>query len=68
MTYVLYAVKEGEPDYKEEYITETESQNILSMAKVWALQNGYAKVRVVEYKDIIEPPDFVSTINKNIRH
>jgi hypothetical protein len=60
MEYILWATKKGNPEYMEQLITETTSLEHLSEAKSWAIQNGYEKLRVMEYNG--EAPDFTQTI------
>jgi hypothetical protein len=56
MEYILWARKQGEPDWMEEVITETKDKKQLEKSKAWAKANGYEDLRVMEYNG--EAPDF----------
>jgi hypothetical protein len=62
MEYVLWATKFGEPGWKEELITSTTDKEHLERARVWALANGFHRLRVMEYRG--EKPDFTGAITK----
>ena len=57
---ILWGVKIGEPDYMEELITNNSDQ--IEQAKVWAVANGFDRLRVAEI-NLNEKPDFAKTIN-----
>ena len=58
---VLWAVKIGEPDWREEVITARADQ--FKSAKAWAIKNGFDRFRVAKI-DMGVKPDFVSTIRR----
>lgn len=58
---VLWGTKVGEPDYKEQLITENENQ--IEAAKKWAEQNGFDRLRI-QNLDLSTPPDFKKTFGK----
>ncbi len=58
---IMWAVKCGEPDWKECIITELESQ--FADARLWCKQHDYDRIRIAEI-NIGTPPDFVDTIKK----
>lgn len=60
MSYLLWAVKIGKPDWDESVITENRSKK--ELAKKWAIANGFNRFRETEIDD--NPPDFVSTLKK----
>ena len=61
---VLWAVKIGEPDYFENVIFESETNNETDIknAMKQAKLNGYDRFRIARYSDIPDKPDFVKTI------
>lgn len=54
--YILYALKKDEPEYMEDVIFETTNIKDLEDVKFQAIQRGYIKFRVAEYKG--ESPNF----------
>jgi hypothetical protein len=56
---VLFAVKENEPDYMEQLITEKEER--FEGAKKWCKDNGFNRFRIAEI-DMSKKPDFIKTI------
>jgi hypothetical protein len=56
---VLFAVKENEPDYMEQLITDKEER--IEAAKNWCKENGFDRLRIAEI-DMNEKPDFIKTI------
>lgn len=56
---ILFAVKKGEPDYMEQVITNKAER--IEDAKVWALNNGFHKMRVSTI-DLSVRPDFAKPI------
>ena len=58
---VLWGIREGEQDWQEELITSTADSKHLENAKTWALNNGFNRLRVAEFK--LEKPHFVRTIS-----
>ena len=62
MTYVLFGVKQGEPDYMEEYITETDDKIKAKQEIEKSEQNGFSKVRVLTISGN-EKPDFLGSIS-----
>lgn len=58
--FILYGVKDNQPDYMEEVITVQKSEDIIEKAKVWAIKNGYNRLRVYEFN--WEKPDFTKTL------
>lgn len=56
---ILFAVKIGEPDWKEQLITEVESR--IPEAKKWAEKAGFDRLRVAEIKDG-HLPDFKKVV------
>jgi hypothetical protein len=59
---VLWAVKIGEPDWQEELITATVSQDHLSRAKQWALANGFDRLRTAVFQEG-DKPNFAAAVN-----
>jgi hypothetical protein len=57
---VLFAVKVGDPDWKEQLITEVESR--IDGAKTWAEANGFDRCRVATIDE--SPPDFTKTVKR----
>jgi hypothetical protein len=55
---VLWGVKKGDADWKEQIITENEQQN--ENAKKWAIANGFDRFRI-QMIDLSTPPDFKKT-------
>lgn len=55
---VLWGVKKGEPDWKEQIITEQEER--IEDAKKWATANGFDRFRI-QTIDLTTPPDFKKT-------
>jgi hypothetical protein len=65
---ILWAVKQGEPDWAEQIITENESR--FDEAKKWAEANGFDRFRIAEI-DMSKKPKFgkggnVSSIEKKV--
>jgi len=60
---VLWAVKIGEPDWKEEVITNKHEQ--FENAKIWLSENGYDRIREAVI-DLNVKPNFTKTIKKEI--
>jgi hypothetical protein len=64
---LLWAVKKGEPDWKEEILYAcrgyTNLNELKSRGEKWAEENGYDRVRI-SVIDFREAPDFTKTINK----
>ena len=54
--YILYGLKKDEPEYMEDIIFETKNKKDLEDIKFQAIQKGYIKFRVAEYKG--EAPNF----------
>jgi hypothetical protein len=46
---ILFAVRKGNEDWREELITEDESK--IDAASVWARENGFDRLRVAEIED-----------------
>ena len=61
---VLFAVKIGDEPWREQLITEVEER--IESAKVWALANGFHKLRVATI-DRDTPPDFRRCLAKGGR-
>lgn len=59
---VLWATKIGDPDWKEQIITETFNDEYLERAKVWAVENGFDRLRVLDYRKG-EVYNFLKTLN-----
>ena len=57
---VLFACKLKSKDWEEELITGKE--HLIERAKIWAQNNGFDRLRVVEITN--EFPDFSKTVNK----
>ena len=57
---ILFAVKIGEADYLEQVIT-TDPKKI-EAAKVWAMSNGFDRLRVAII-NLNTQPNFINTIN-----
>lgn len=57
---ILYGTKKGEPNWKEQIITEDETQ--IEKAKTWAEANGFDRIRVATI-DLSKAPDFAGTVN-----
>lgn len=57
---ILYAVKQGEPDWCEQIITNRPED--FDRAKAWAHANGFDRFRVAEINLDLEP-DFTKTLN-----
>ena len=60
---ILWATRIGEPDWKEELITDT--QDLIEPAMKWAKENGFDRIRISVF-DTEEKPDplmFVKAIN-----
>jgi hypothetical protein len=55
---ILWAVKKGDPDWKEQIITEKEER--IEDAKKWATENGFDRFRI-QMVDLSTPPDFKKT-------
>lgn len=55
---ILWAVKIGEPDWKEQIITT--DPNMIEPAKKWAMANGFDRFRIVGI-DMSSKPDFTKT-------
>jgi hypothetical protein len=55
---VLWGVKKGDADWKEQIITENEQQ--IENAKKWAVDNGFDRFRI-QMIDLSTPPDFKKT-------
>jgi GNAT superfamily N-acetyltransferase len=55
---ILWAVKKGDPDWKEQVITENEEH--IENAKKWATENGFDRFRI-QVLDLSTPPDFKKT-------
>ena len=62
MSQVLWAHKIGDEDYVENIITETDDTEHLKAAAVWAVANGFTRLRIQEL-DLTTPPDFTKTLN-----
>jgi glycosyltransferase A (GT-A) superfamily protein (DUF2064 family) len=58
---VLYAIRKDEPEYMEEIITTNE--DVIVPATKWAQDNGFDRLRIAEYSDIPEKPDFTKVLN-----
>lgn len=56
---ILFAVRKGEEDWKEQLITEVEAR--IPAASEWAKANGFDRLRIAEIDDKI--PDFAGTIS-----
>lgn len=63
MERILWAVKVGDPDWKEVLITNDESQ--FDAAKTYFSKIGYDRFRVAEI-DLSIRPDFKKTVKKMI--
>ena len=61
MIYVVYAVKENEKDYMEDFITETSDKNYAEYAKTEILKHGFRKARIMTVNGN-EKPDFIGSI------
>jgi len=59
---VLFAVKVGEEDWKEQLITEVEDQ--IEAASKWATENGFDRLRIATI-DLSKPPDFAATVKRS---
>lgn len=57
---ILYAVKQGDPDWAEQVITTKPDQ--IEQAKAWAQANGFNRFRVAEI-DLDLEPDFRNVLN-----
>ena len=59
---ILWAVKKGDKDWQEQIITDTTSPEHLTNAKVWAVTNGFTRLRVstMQYGN---KPDFSRIFN-----
>lgn len=53
---ILWATKIGEPDWKEDLITEVEAD--IPAASEWAKANGFDRLRIAEVGDEPEMPEF----------
>lgn len=60
---VLWAVKIGDEDWQEQIITDTTSTPHLKKAKVWALKNGFNRLRVA-IMGYADKPDFSRIFNR----
>lgn len=58
---ILWGVKIGDPDWKEQIITE--NPYLIEKAKAWAEKNGFDRFRIAII-NLSEKPDFVKTIRK----
>lgn len=56
---IMFAVKRGEPSYKEQIITENE--NRFEAARAWCKANGFDRIRIANI-DLSTTPDFRETI------
>mgnify|MGYP003155004375 CR=1 FL=1 len=56
---ILYGTRKGQPDWKEEIITENEKH--FRQAKNWAKKNGFDRFRVAII-DLREKPDFTKCV------
>jgi len=52
---ILWATKKNEPEWKEQLITEQESN--IEKATKWAIENGFDRLRVSDI-DLTDRPDF----------
>lgn len=59
-TTILWATKIGDEDWQEQLITEQSDK--IEAAKVWALANGFDRLRVATIDDNARP-DFAACIN-----
>lgn len=57
---ILWGTRKGAEDWREELITEDESQ--IPDARAWAEKNGFDRFRIAEI-DLATPPDFAGTVN-----
>ena len=57
MNYVLWAVAEGDPLWKEQIITETSDRAVMKQAMEWARNHGFGHLRVLTYPEG-DPPVF----------
>lgn len=57
---VLFATKIGDPNWKEDFITDKENE--IEAATAWCKANGYDRIRVAVI-DLSTPPDFTKTLN-----
>ena len=58
----LFAVRIGAEDWQEELITEREEH--IEDAKTWAINQGFDRFRVMDFKDG-DKPDFKKILNIN---
>lgn len=58
-TRALFAVRQGEPDWAEQLITEVAER--IPAARAWALANGFDRLREIEVDDTT-PPDFTKVL------
>ena len=61
MKKILYGTRKGQPDWREEIITEHEKQ--FPQAKTWAKKNGFDRFRVATI-DLREKPDFTNCVRR----
>jgi len=59
--YILWGVKNGDPEWHEQIITQAKSKEHLAKAQKWAEENDFSKFRVLTFNG--EKPDFVGTLN-----
>ncbi len=62
VTFVLWGRKEGEPEWDEQVIYESQTIDDLEKARQWAMTQGFVHFRVSKM-DLSTPPDFIGAIN-----
>ncbi|MCF7634867.1 MAG: hypothetical protein LLF82_000333 [Dehalococcoides mccartyi] len=60
MVYVLWGYLPPDPPYMEDFIKATSNQDDINKALVEAEKIGYKSLRIAQYNDIPEKPDFAS--------
>ena len=63
MTYILWAVKPGEPFWAEEIILATSEWRFIEKAKAEALARGFTRLRVLKHS-AGDKPDFSSALRR----
>ena len=63
-TFILYALaKDEHRNYMESIITETTDKEHLEKARAWAIKEGFHALRVSEFIENGELPNFINALN-----